>query len=192
MALPLISGPYSLLAAALKGLPEPSYRRSINVLDSANSADLALASPLPPLDATPLNPRHRKQGLSSGGTDPEPDAQNERVKALESKLAEKDSKEDELFRKLEAMQKQLVAVAAAGPVASAQTGDGGGVMMLDCSGTRASNRGAGRCVLTDTVEELVRQMAEVMARLGALESIKLAPKVPQVGAQFGQSPNVLY
>ncbi len=37
---------------------------------------------------------------------------------------------------------------------------------------------SGRCPLTDQVQRLTEQMAEVLARLAALESIRMQPKAP--------------
>lgn len=102
------------------------------------------------------------------------EAQAVKVRELEAKLAEKAGREEELFRRVEAMQKQIEV--AAKPPEIVQTGCPGAPLPPAASGGGGRITVSGRCPLTEAVEELTRQMAEVMARLAALESIKMQPR----------------
>ncbi|GFR45288.1 hypothetical protein Agub_g6396 [Astrephomene gubernaculifera] len=142
-----------------------------------NGITTELESPIAHLEPSILSgaPRPRKSvaGAPEGFREVV-EQQAAAVKALEGRVQEQQQREKELFERVQLLTDKL---ADAQTAVTVQSGCPGGALP-DVPQGKGRTVVSGRCPLTDQVERLTEQMAEVLARLSALESIRLQPKAP--------------
>ncbi|EFJ51151.1 hypothetical protein VOLCADRAFT_87941 [Volvox carteri f. nagariensis] len=124
----------------------------------------------------PAPPRARKAAMPPEGFREVVEQQAAAVKALESRVEEQKQREQELFERVQLLTEKLTDAQAAAAV-TVQSGCPG-AQLPDVPQGKGRTVVSGRCPLTDQVQRLTEQMAEVLARLSALESIRMQPKAP--------------
>ncbi|KXZ54829.1 hypothetical protein GPECTOR_4g900 [Gonium pectorale] len=156
-----------VLSAPVAVRPRDSVRNGITIDPD---------SPVGPLEPNvlPAPPRMRKTAMAPEGFREVVEQQAAAVKTLETKVAEQQEREKELFERVQMLTEKLVDAQAIAAV-TVQTGCPG-APLPDVPEAKGRKVVSGRCPLTDQVEKLTEQMAEVLARLSALESIRMQPK----------------
>ncbi|GIL42389.1 hypothetical protein Vafri_370 [Volvox africanus] len=157
-----------VLSAPVSVRPREAVRNGVHI-DPESPGQLE-----PSLLPTP--PRARKAAMAPEGFREVVEQQAAAVKALETRVEEQKQREQELFERVQLLTEKLADAQTAAAV-TVQSGCPG-AQLPDVPQAKGRTVVSGRCPLTDQVQRLTEQMAEVLARLSALESIRMQPKAP--------------
>ncbi|GLC35169.1 hypothetical protein PLESTM_000287000 [Pleodorina starrii] len=167
-----------VLSAPVSVRPRDAVRNGIHPDDGPGALEPSLL---------PAPPRVRKGGgMAPEGFREVVEQQAAAVKALEGRVEEQKQREQELFERVQLLTEKLADAQAVAAV-TVQSGCPG-APLPDVPQGKGRTVVSGRCPLTDQVQRLTEQMGEVLARLSALESIRMQPKAPTEPAPKTRNP----
>ncbi|KAG2426084.1 hypothetical protein HXX76_013272 [Chlamydomonas incerta] len=138
--------------------------------------DSPTINPLEPSILTGAGQRMRKSLIQPEAMQEVVQQQQVAVKALETKVEEQQQREKDLFTRVQLLTEKLQEAQVAAAITVKPGCPGAPLSMPDVPEGKPRTVVSGRCPLTDQVDKLTQQMAEVMARLSALESIRIESK----------------
>ncbi|PNW78958.1 hypothetical protein CHLRE_09g395769v5 [Chlamydomonas reinhardtii] len=133
-------------------------------------------NPLEPSILSGAGQRMRKSVIQPEAMQEVVQQQQQAVKALETKVEEQQQREKDLFQRVQVLTEKLQEAQVAAAITVKPGCPGAPLSMPDVPEGKPRTVVSGRCPLTDQVEKLTQQMAEVMSRLSALESIRMQSK----------------